>query len=72
LEGVLVKSFGSLHVLNIDLEPAYRTALCCHSGCRFFELNSNTRRTSWPCPDMKFDFSSFGSAGSLGIRRYGA
>ena len=35
LEGVLVKSFGSLDVLNIDLEPAYRTALCSHSGVVF-------------------------------------
>jgi hypothetical protein len=44
--------FGSLYVLNIDLEPAYGTALRTHSGCPFFELDSNTRRTSRPCSDI--------------------
>ena len=57
LEGVLIKCFGSLHVLNIDLEPAYGTALRTHIGCRFFELNSNTRRTNWRRSDINSDFS---------------
>ena len=41
----------------MDLEPPYRTALRTHSGCRFFELDLNTRRTSRPCSDTNSGFS---------------
>ena len=65
LEGVLIKCFGSLHVLNIDFEPAYGTALGTHSGCPFFRVGFKYSTSELAVLGHEFRFFSFDFAYDL-------